>query len=99
MDEDGIAHLAGLGNAHILLDSTVTAMGGEMSIDRAHKPELNGPGVSPGDTDAAHPTKADDMYAFGVMIFEVRFHFSYGIFSLCSLETDSHRTLSVLRAD
>ena len=99
MDEDGIAHLAGLGNAHILLDFTVTAMEGEMSVNRAHQPELNVPGVSPGDTDATYPTKAGDMYAFGFIIFEVRFDFSYSILSSCSLEADSHGTLSVLRAD
>jgi hypothetical protein len=42
------------------------------ALSRGCAPELAVPGMSPNATDATHPTKASDMYAFGVMTFEVR---------------------------
>ena len=40
-------------------------------LSRSRAPELVGPGTSSNLTDPTHQTKASDMYAFGVMAFEV----------------------------
>ena len=76
VNKDGTPRLAGLGNAHILSNSTTWMMEGRAGADRTHAPELTVPGVSSSGTEATHPTKASDMYAFGVMAFEVRIDFS-----------------------
>ena len=41
-------------------------------VSRNSPPESTWPGVSPRIAGATHPTKAGDVYAFGVMAFEVR---------------------------
>jgi serine/threonine protein kinase len=71
VDKDGVPHLAGLGNAYILPTSTAWTMARRTGTDCTHGPELTVPGMSPGCADSTHPTKAVDMYAFGVMAFEV----------------------------
>ena len=69
IDKDGTTHLTGLGNARILPDSPAVDDG--MGTDRTHAPELATLGMSLGETHTMHTTKASDMYAFGVMAFEV----------------------------
>jgi len=75
VDKFGTVHISGLGNAYILPQSTdQTAEGGTSPdrLSRSRAPELTGLGVSPNAADIIHPTKASDMYAFGVMSWEVR---------------------------
>lgn len=45
-------------------------MDGRIDVEYVRSPELIVTGVSPGGTDE-RPTKAGDVYAFGVMAFEV----------------------------
>ena len=55
-------------------------MEGRMSIKRICAPELTFPGMSPCVTDSTCPTRAKDMYAFGVMAFEVGINFEWQYF-------------------
>ncbi|KAF9779523.1 kinase-like domain-containing protein [Thelephora terrestris] len=65
VDKDGAAHISGLGNAYILPHSTAWAAEGGMGADRL------GPGLAPDVTDSTQPAEASDVYAFGVMAFEI----------------------------
>ena len=64
-------------------------------LSRNRAPEMIGPGT----TGTAHPTKASDMYAFGVMTWEVRTDSFVRYYSICSLGVGSHGTTTVLRDD
>jgi len=74
VDKDKAPRIAGLSNAFILPSPAARTVEDRMSTNRlscACAPELTALGVSP---DVANPkprTKASDMYAFGVMTFEV----------------------------
>ena len=73
VDNDGIPHIAGLGNAHILPHSTPWALKDGAVVDQLSydsPPELTWSGTFSNLTDV--PTKAYNMYAFGVMAYEVR---------------------------
>ena len=52
--------------------------------------------ILPNLTDPTHPAKAVDMYAFGVMTWEVRQTPSYGIVQFRSLEIGPHGAIAVL---
>ncbi|KAF9649159.1 hypothetical protein BDM02DRAFT_3186563 [Thelephora ganbajun] len=74
VDKDGTIRIAGLGNAYVLPHSTAwTAEGGTRTdrLSRSCAPELARPGMLSNVPDSTHPTKASDMYAFGVITFEV----------------------------
>ena len=76
VDKDGTAWIAGLGNTFILPRPTAGTVPenrtGTIRLSRSHAPGWTWPRMSPDRTDPAHPTKADDMYAFGVLAWEVR---------------------------
>lgn len=80
VDNTGTPRIAGLGNTSALPNSTTRTRAGRegnASADRLSRslaPELVWPGVSTNLTDPlhTHPTKASDIYAFGVMAWEVR---------------------------
>lgn len=83
VDKEGAPHLAGLGNAYIPLHSTIWMLEDRMGTEHAYAPELTAPETLLDWTDSAHSTKAINMYAFGVMAFEVRISFEqYFIASL-----------------
>ncbi|KAF9644639.1 kinase-like protein [Thelephora ganbajun] len=72
--KDGSVRMAGLGNAYILPQSPAWTGESGTSTDRLSRsraPELVGPGMSQGMSDSTLPTKASDMYSFGVMAFEI----------------------------
>ena len=74
IDKDGIPQIAGLGNATTLPHSkawTVEGRTGSDRLSRRRAPELTCPGTLPNANDPAHPTEVSDMYAFGVMTWEV----------------------------
>ena len=66
IDEDGTPHLAGLGNAYIL--PNFSAWSGEDTDKTYHQAAE----LARQDFTSMHPTKADDMAAFGFMAFEVQ---------------------------
>ncbi|KAF9651178.1 kinase-like protein [Thelephora ganbajun] len=73
VDKGNTVYIAGLGNTYILPHSAAwTAEGRTRTgrLSRSLAPELAGLGTSPDVPDSTHPTKASDMYAFGVMAFE-----------------------------
>jgi len=75
VNKDSTPRISGLGNAYVLPHAAAWTVEGRTSnhrLSRCRAPELAGLGMSPNVTDAAHPTKASDMYAFGVMAWEVR---------------------------
>lgn len=75
VNRDGTIRIAGLGNASILRHSTALTVESRTSAGRPLRspaPGMAGPGMSADMTDATHTTKADDVYHFGVMAFEVR---------------------------
>jgi len=72
---------------------------GTNRLSRACAPELTAPGASWDITDPKPRTKASDMYAFGVMTFEVRTDTSGRYFSARSLETGSHGTTAIFGDD
>ncbi|KAF9645215.1 kinase-like protein [Thelephora ganbajun] len=74
VDKDGTVRIAGLGNAYVLPHSPAWTADSRTNTDRlcrGRAPELARPGMSPSVPDSTHPTKASDMYAFGVMAFEI----------------------------
>ena len=71
IDGGGAAWVAGLGNTSI----AKTVPDGRASVgrlSRGHAPELTWPGGSQNTIDPTQPTKAGDMYSFGIMAWEVR---------------------------
>lgn len=70
--EEGTVRIAGLGNASILSHPTVEGKAGTDRLSRGNAPEMAWPGVPPNLTDPTRPTKVSDMYAFGVVAWEVR---------------------------
>ena len=74
VDKDGTLRIAGLGNAYILPHST--AFEAECGVGTGGLPrgriELAWSEMTSNVTDSTQPTKANDMYSFGVMAFEVR---------------------------
>lgn len=94
VDSDGTAQIAGLGNAsilpHSILAGTVESNARSDRLSRAHAPELICPRALPNLTEPTRPTKASDMYAFGVMAWEVRVDSFVRCRSVSSLETGSH---------
>ena len=74
IDENGTPHLAGLGNSYILpMSSARSGEGaGEDTDQVSHRgAELAIQESTPSATSSTHPTKADDIAAFGFMAFEV----------------------------
>jgi len=74
IDKDGASRIGGLGNAFTLPNPAAQIVEGRMGtnrLSRACAPELTVPGASRDVTDPKPRTKASDMYAFGVMTFEV----------------------------
>ena len=74
VDKDGAPRIGGFGNAFILPNPTARTAEDRMGtngLSRACAPELTVPGTSRDVTDPTPRTKASDMYAFGVMAFEV----------------------------
>ena len=74
VDKDGAPRIGGLGNAFILPNPAARTAEDRMGTNRlscACAPELIVPGTSWDATDPKPRTKASDMYAFGVMAFEV----------------------------
>lgn len=74
VDKDGAAWIAGLSNASIPPHSTLRTMGGGANAGWIPHGDVLGPTWpvrSPDLTDPTYPTKACDMYAFGVMAWEV----------------------------
>ena len=58
-------------------------------LSRSRAPELAGLWMSPNVNGPAHPTKASDMYAFGVMAWEVWMDsFLYGVVPFAVLTRD-----------
>jgi len=77
VDKNGIPRITGLGNATVLpsAGSATKTERGRASADqlsRYHAPEITWPGTPLDPTGPMRPTKASDMYAFGVMAGEVR---------------------------
>ena len=75
VDKDGVARIAGLGSACILPHLTARSVEVRAGVDRLTRirpPELAWPGVSPYPAEPPLPTKAGDMYSFGVVAWEVR---------------------------
>ena len=68
---------------------------GTNRFSRACAPELTVPGISRDATDPAPRTKASDIYAFGVMTFEVWTDTFVRYFSARSLETGSHGATAI----
>lgn len=78
VDKNGGVYLAGLGNAHILPRPVAGAPESSASAgqcSRGHAFELTGPMLPFDTTNPIHPTKASDVYDFGVLAFEVRTEF------------------------
>ena len=102
VDKDGTPQISGFGNASILPRSTRGTIGGGASTDqffRNRAPEMTRPGVSLDGADPMHPTKACDMYAFGVMTWEVWTDTLFDVVLFAQLETGPHGTATVLRDD
>jgi len=73
VDKDTV-RIAGLGNATIPPRSAAWTVEGETStakLPHGHAPELARPETLPDLTNPTHPTKAEDMCAFGVVSWEV----------------------------
>jgi len=68
-------------------------------LSRNRAPELMGPRESLNGTDNTHPTKASDMYAFGVMTWEVWSDSFVRCCSIRSLGAGSHGAATILRDD
>jgi hypothetical protein len=91
VDKKGAALVAGLGSASIPSHSAgrtaedMTSAGG---LSRSDAPEVV--------RGSSLPTKASDMYAFGLMAWEVRVGSFTRHCSVCLFETGAHRATSVL---
>jgi serine/threonine protein kinase len=94
VDENGTALIAGLGSASVLSHSAGPTAEGRTSAGRLSRSDA--PEVVRG---SSLPTKASDMYAFGVMTWEVRVDLFVWNCSVCSFETGSHWATPVLRDD
>lgn len=93
VDKDGNTRIAGLGNPTTFPHSPALTTGGRVSTDRLSRnraPEMTRPGASQNLTDPTYPTKAGDMYAFGVLAWEV----GAGSFVHCCLFTRSRQVLT-----
>ena len=102
IDKDGAPRIGGLGNAFTLPNPAAQIVEGRMGTNRfsrACAPELTVPGASRDATDPKPRTKASDMYAFGVMTFEVWTDTFVWYFSVRSLETGSHGTTTIFGDD
>lgn len=91
VDKDGTPRIASLESAYILPHPTALVVEDSKAVTdrifRSLAPEFSGPGLSSDTADHTHSTKASDMYAFGVMAFEVRTG-SFVWYSLGSLTRD-----------
>jgi len=72
---------------------------GTNRLSRGRAPELAAPGTSPNTADPTHRTKASDMYAFGVMTFEVRTDAFAWYRFVHSLRTGSYGATPIFRDD
>jgi len=102
VDKGGTPRIGGLGNAFTLLNFPARGVEGRMGINRlscACAPELTAPGASPDVTDSKPRTKASDMYAFGIVTFEVWKDTVAWYCPARSLETGSHGTATIFGDD
>ena len=102
VDKDGAPRIGGLSNAFILPNPAARKVEGRIGTNRlscACAPELTALGVSPDVADPKPRTKASDMYAFGVMTFEVWTDTAAWYCSARSLETGSHWTTTIFGDD
>ena len=102
VDKSGTPHIGGLGNAFILPNPAARTVEGRMGTNRFSRscaPELIMSRTSRDVADPKPRTKASDMYAFGVMTFEVWTNTSGRYFSTRSLETGSHETTAIFGDD
>ena len=75
VDKDGTPRIGGLSNVSVLPRPTGSTVEGKTNtnrLSRGHAPELTWPGTPQNPIDPVHPVEASDMYAFGVMAWEVR---------------------------
>ena len=102
MDKDGTPRIAGFGNTYILSRSTTSKAEGGTNINRlsrSRRPESTRRGISSSGIGVTHPTKADDMLAFGFVAFEVRIDSFAWHLPVCSPAADSDRETPVLWDD
>lgn len=101
VDGDGIPYISGLGSAYIPSHSTLWEARDDAQIDQFSSSGLPGSTwqrMSLAAINVAHPTKAGDIYAFGVMVFEVGMY-SFPLCSVRSLETGPHGTTRISRGE
>ena len=99
VDKDGTPRIAGLGNAFAFSHSTVQKMEGRASADRpprGHALGLTWSVKSPHISDPTYLTEASDMYAFGVMAWEVWTDYSVRCWYIRSSEAGSHGATAIL---
>lgn len=97
VDKDGSPKIAGLGSASFLPHSA--GWEGGTSGDRLFRgraPEITWLEVPPGMNDSTYPTKASDMYAFGVMVWEVRIASFVRRYSVHSIDAGPHGPTTIL---
>ena len=99
VEKDGAVRIAGLGDASILSHAMTRVVEGGTHTDRLprHTPRFTWLRKSPNLTDSTHPTKAGDMYAFGVVAWEVRTDSFVRKYSVSSLGIGSHGATALLR--
>jgi len=94
VDKEGTPQIAGLGSASTLSHSSGWTTGDRASSDRLSRnraPEMIQPGVA----QSTHPTKSSDMYAFGIMAWEVRSN-SFVRYPIRSPDAGSHWAAGIL---